>query len=232
MSYTAIIVEPRKHLALEFVLTNVLTNLSDEWNVIVCCGNKNSEFVLDIVSNKLPSHFVKRVTCIKMNVDNLTKKQYSHLLVQSWFYEIIPTETFLIFQTDSMILSKNKDKINQFLHYDYVGAPWHVVNIPVAGQQVGNGGFSLRKKSKMLEIIATDPYNTYAEDVYFCYHPTIHLEKPDFEKAKEFSVESVFYTHPFACHSPWNLHAVERQAFFSLYPEALELYNLNRAMQN
>ena len=39
--YTAIILEPREHKALEYVLNNFLDNLSDEWNFIVFHGSKN-----------------------------------------------------------------------------------------------------------------------------------------------------------------------------------------------
>lgn len=62
-------------------------------------------------------------------------------------YENIPTETFLIFQTDTLINPKYKDLIYEFIDYDYVGAPW------ISNGDVGNGGLSLRKKSKMIEII-------------------------------------------------------------------------------
>ena len=44
-SYTAIIIEPRKHKALSFVLNNVLNNLNDSWNIIVFHGNLNKEYI-------------------------------------------------------------------------------------------------------------------------------------------------------------------------------------------
>ena len=39
--YTAIIVEPREHPALEYVLQNFNDNLSNEWQFILFYGNKN-----------------------------------------------------------------------------------------------------------------------------------------------------------------------------------------------
>ena len=51
--YTAIIIEPRKHSALEFVLTNFLLNLSDNWNIIIFHGNKNINFVNNILRRSL-----------------------------------------------------------------------------------------------------------------------------------------------------------------------------------
>ena len=41
-TYTAIIIEPREHKALEFVLSNFLQNLSTKWNFIIFHGNKNT----------------------------------------------------------------------------------------------------------------------------------------------------------------------------------------------
>ena len=73
-----------------------------------------------------------------MNVDNLTIRDYNRLFTNKSFYDYIPTETFLIFQTDTMIFKEHKNLINNFLEYDYVGAPW------LACKQVGNGGLSLR----------------------------------------------------------------------------------------
>jgi hypothetical protein len=49
--YTAIIIEPREHKALSFVLNNFLSNLSNDWSFIIFHGNKNSEYVKNIVNN-------------------------------------------------------------------------------------------------------------------------------------------------------------------------------------
>ena len=143
--YTAVIVEPRKHKALSFVLENFLTNLSEEWDIIIMHGNKNEDYVDDIIENGLSS-FENRISKVNLNVDNLTIDDYNKLLKSKEFYEKIPTEVFLIFQTDTVICENDKELINKFLEYDYVGAPW-------INGGVGNGGLSLRKKSKMLEII-------------------------------------------------------------------------------
>jgi DNA repair ATPase RecN len=43
--YTAIIVEPRKHKALEFVLNNFKENLNDDWIFVILCSNFNKDYV-------------------------------------------------------------------------------------------------------------------------------------------------------------------------------------------
>ena len=143
--YTAVIIEPRQHKALQFVLNNFLENLNDEWNVIIFHGKQNYNYIMNIIETSL-KNYEKRIKLINLGIDNLTLNDYNNLLKSSKFYNFIPTETFMIFQTDSMILPKYKHYINYFLNYDYVGAPWN-------NKLVGNGGLSIRKKSKMLKII-------------------------------------------------------------------------------
>jgi len=217
MAYTAIIVEPRRHAALEFVLTNFLENLSDEWNIIVFHGTENIEYVANI-SNKLEK-IKKRITLHNLGIRNLTTSDYSRLFATRSFYNNIPTETFLVFQTDTMIFAKNKDILHQFMAYDYVGAPWPSA---MHGTRVGNGGLSLRKKSKMLHIIDSRPYRGEPEDVYFSSNP---LYKPTVEEALRFSVEQIFFPESFGCHKPWG--RAWGIALLNLYPELIQLYRLN-----
>jgi hypothetical protein len=137
------------------------------------------------------------------------------------FYDNIPTEHFLVFQTDSLIISKNKDKVYDFLKYDYVGSPW---NFPEGqphhniDKQIGNGGFSLRKKSKMLEIIdkCRNSWNNDGEDRFFCMPcNNIVINKPSFEEAQKFGSETLLNSESFGIHKPWCYNSFEkvRQAF-------------------
>jgi hypothetical protein len=196
-NYTAIIIEPRKHLALEFVLTNFLENLSNEWNIIIFHGTNNKLYIENIINNKLLK-YKSRIKLENLNVDNLSLKEYNKLLTSKEIYDKIPTEIFLIFQTDSLICSDYKDIINYFLKYDYVGAPWKFNN-------VGNGGLSLRKKSKMLEIINKCNYNNKPEDYYFTQscNNLIYRNLPTVNEAKNFSMEGIYNDISFGIHKPW-----------------------------
>lgn len=204
-SYTAIIVEPRQHKALEFVLNNFLENLSLEWNIIIFHGNQNEDFLKNIITNKLLKH-ISRITLINLNVDNLTISDYNNLLVSRKFYNYIPTEIFLIFQTDTIICSEYKEYINNYLKYDYVGAPWKHPNIDY-NMKIGNGGLSLRRKSKMLEIIDNCPYkNKINEDLYFTQEcPEIYRNIPNWQDASHFSIEMIYEDKSFGVHKPWTL---------------------------
>lgn len=223
--YTAIIVEPRQHKALGFVLQNFLENLSCDWKIILLHGNKNIDFIHEIINSKL-NEYKSRITLTNLKVDNLKWIEYSDLLKTKSFYDYIPTETFLIFQTDTLIFKQHKHLINQFLEYDYVGAPWGPGN-PYRGH-LGNGGLSLRKKSKMLEIIEKEDLSrnkNSIEDVFFSLPQKVNIYKPSLEQAKLFSVEEVFNEISFGCHKPWCCEINNK--FFELYPEVKTLYELN-----
>uniref|UniRef100_A0A6C0L930 DUF5672 domain-containing protein n=1 Tax=viral metagenome TaxID=1070528 RepID=A0A6C0L930_9ZZZZ len=156
-------------------------------------GNKNKQFIMDIIDNDL-SEYKERINTKNLNVDNLTIADYNDLLTSKEFYDNIPSEIFLIFQTDSVICGENNELIDDFLKYDYVGAPWK--------DAVGNGGFSLRRKSKTLEIISKCKRGSENEDVYFA-NPCVSNFKPSMEKAKTFSVEAYYSDKSFGVHKPW-----------------------------
>jgi len=222
--YTALIIEPRKHTAFSFVLNNFMTYLSDEWKFIIVHGNTNKEYVSNIMDTELPHYKHKILSYIQLPTDNLTAEEYSNILKDPGFYENIHTDIFLIFQTDSIILKEHKELINQFLQYDYVGAPW------VFNQQVGNGGLSLRKKSKMLEIIHNVPNNSHLEDIYFIYQNRVPLYKPPFELAKLFSIETTFHPYSFGVHKLWaHLKKDDFEYLKHKYDDIRILEELNRA---
>lgn len=220
--YTAVIIEPRKHKALGFVLLNFLKNLSDEWNIILFHGTQNEEYVDNLFMSELKD-FNNRLNKIKLNIENLSSNQYSLLLKSSSLYKCIESEICLIFQTDTLILNGNL--IDKFLVYDYVGAPW-------TNGVVGNGGLSLRRKSKMIEICDKVPQNFINhsnEDLYFSYQNIVALNKPSFQDAQLFSVETVFHEKSFGIHAPWkHLNKYELDFLIKRYPEIQTLIDLNK----
>ena len=239
--YTAVIIEPRNHKALEFVLNNFMENLSDDWGFIVFHSNTNKTMVENIMKQSLAKH-KDNTKLINLNVDSkdFTIKEYSTLFYHENFYKYIPTETFLIFQTDSMILKENKDKINDFMEYDYVGAPWPETVRLLGKMQVGNGGLSLRKKSKMIELLKyksigidnsqEKAFGKYiAEDQFFNGYlvKNVNIYKPSFSRAKEFSVECVYNENPFGIHKIWaHLKKTELNKLKQKYPDINTLMNL------
>jgi len=194
--YTAVIVEPREHKALNLVLKNFLENLDNNWAIIIMHGNKNKDYIDNIINNNLQK-YKNRITLINLNVDNLTLDNYNNLLVSLDFYEKIPTEIFLIFQTDSIICESDKELINKFLEYDYVGAPWIHHN-----NKVGNGGLSLRTKSSSIDIINKFIYKGEPEDMFFAFNSS-SANIPNSNDAVNFSVETIYSENSFGVHKPW-----------------------------
>jgi hypothetical protein len=192
------------------------TLLPDGWKILVFHGNTNGEFVQEIINDmEFPSRFLKPIS---LDVDNLTIAQYNSMMMSSAFYKCIPTETMLIFQTDTMILEPTY--LTAFLSYDYVGAPWK-------SGGVGNGGLSVRKKTKMLTITQTVMPFQSNEDVYFAFQTIIPLFKPSFQEAQKFAVETVFYEQPFGIHAPWkHLNEHEMGILLEKYPAIQQLIDL------
>ena len=151
---TCIIVEPREHKLLIPIINNVMDNVPKDTLIQIYHGNKNK----DLLTKEYKSFLNEKIFLHDMKVDNLKIHEYSNLLTRPSFYNDAKGENMLIFQTDSCINSNNKDGYLPYLGYDYVGAPFNgsswirVKNNP---GNVGNGGFSLRKKSSCIKALQT-----------------------------------------------------------------------------
>lgn len=221
--YTAVLIEPRRHRALQLVLDNFLHRLDKRWGFLIFHGTENKTYLDDIINLHFSDH-KDRISFVNMNVPDLSIYNYNAMLMSPKMYSYIPTETFLIFQTDTLLSDIHYNKIYDFIDYDYVGAPWQPhMNIG----DVGNGGLSLRKKSKMLEVIAKNPPSPMKnEDIYFSNNS--FLKKPSATDAKLFSVETVFSPVSFGVHKPWlYLPRYQIQEIAKHIPRIFELQELN-----
>ena len=87
--YTAIIIEPREHKALKFVLNNACDCLTNEWKIILFYGNNNIEYVTKIV-DELNGIFDNKIMMVNLKIDNLNLLEYSKLLAtKSIIYDYI-----------------------------------------------------------------------------------------------------------------------------------------------
>lgn len=198
---TAILIEPRKHKAVQFVLRNLLENLPTTWAIWFVHGATAGPWAQQI-RNSFRAVDQERICLVPAPTDTFSSQgEYSTYVASREFIESIPTEQFLIVQTDSMINPAQKHKLWQFLQYDYVGAPWPWANI-----QVGNGGFSLRRKAALLKVIDhLGPLKTDLEDQYFAFGMlATKAFVPTKEVAREFAVEQLFHPAPFAVHNVWD----------------------------
>ncbi|KAI9746432.1 MAG: hypothetical protein M1818_000145 [Claussenomyces sp. TS43310] len=107
------------------------------------------------------------LTYIPSNMSTAGQEQISRFLTNLWIYETVlaPAEWLLMFQTDSMLCANSKQSINDWLEYDWVGAPWDP-----NGPGGGNGGLSLRRVSAIVDVLRsqTRMENSQPEDVWLC----------------------------------------------------------------
>jgi hypothetical protein len=166
----AVIVEPGFNPGFEFCVKNVMKHLGRNWSLHVFHSTENDIFVKSALSS------IEGITYSILSSITVVN-DYNQFLKTSQFWEEIIGEKVLIFQADSLMLLKN---IDSFMSYDFIGAPWHLQNerwglIQSLGllDGVGNGGFSLRSKSAMVEIASLYGSNSPVseqEDIFFASH--------------------------------------------------------------
>jgi len=190
----AVIVEPRKDNMLIKVLHNFLEFLPKYTQIHIFHGTDNEEFIFQHFHSEIGSN---KIILTNLNKKNLNINEYNQLLTSEKFYNSINGENILIFQMDTCLCSNPKYKIEDFLIYDYVGAPWidrRYVN------KVGNGGLSLRKKSKILKHIRYYKYDftKEPEDLYFSKSDILYF--PSTLKASYFSTEHLLNPYSIGVH--------------------------------
>lgn len=178
-------VEPEKGKRLCIVTPLYKDELSgDEWLSVRACQKYLSTYDCLIIApqklkgGKVHTQLREQYRWIWFDDDCFSGiDAYNRLLLSSAFYKIFDAYSFmLIYQTDALIFSKN---IEEWLdrNYSYVGAPWlnneeeqHKTSNLFKG--VGNGGFSLRKISHMIQILSSNrKLYSFGHYVFNFYEP-------------------------------------------------------------
>ncbi|KAK1826952.1 hypothetical protein QBC39DRAFT_421801 [Podospora conica] len=91
-----------------------------------------------------------QLTHIPANMTTNSQEEISRFLTNLWLWESVlaPAEHVLVFQTDSILCANSRRTLNDFLDYDYVGAPW-----AADARFGGNGGLSLRRRSAVVDVL-------------------------------------------------------------------------------
>ena len=179
--YSAVIIDSRITDLFEIVLNNFYSKLDERWCFIIMTTNNNFNYIKDLIYRNFNKE-KERTTIIKFNINHISFDNYSNLFYYDSFYSHIPTEIFLIFQLDSLLSDKYHHQIYDFMNYDYIGSPFYKNDNEY--YYVGCGGLSLRKKSKMIEIVNDINYNNennrkLPEDLFFCEYPFINKAPSD-----------------------------------------------------
>ena len=167
-------------------------------------------------------------------MDNLSLQGYSALLTSAEFWKSVQSERVLIFQTDAIPCRASTFNLDDFMSYDYVGAPvskhvralirflFFLKGRLVSHSNFYNGGLSYRTRSKMLEVIERYPWDELtSEDIWFCtFLPKVGGNLPPLEVARKFSYESEKLTTV-----PWGLHKPRKnyEKLCQVCPEVKEI---------
>jgi len=146
-------------------------------------------------------------------------EDYSRFVLKR-LYRHITTSHVLLIQWDGYVAHPEL-WMNEFLAWDYLGAPWPDGK---GGHTVGNGGFSLRSR-KLLEALQDDrfPLITNTEDVTICGEHRSSLQRdfgirfgpPDLAKWFSFEMDArdvIAGQKTFGFHGLFNFFAVESES--------------------
>ena len=217
--YESVLIEFRQFPHIEFLIRNTIFKLGPKWKHTIVCGNYNYNFIKKIVES-IDRDLTSKINIIHINVSFVNRTLYCSLMTSKHFWEQFSGDKILIYQEDTCIFKNN---IDDFIEYDYIGAPWPK-NQNDNSLNVGNGGFSLRSRKSMIEVIETvDPndlkmslntknyivrseLNCVPEDIYFS---TSMIDNKigvvsTWNDARKFSQESIESSDPFGGHCFWN----------------------------
>lgn len=166
----------------------------------------SSESIRSIKNSRAIQHQVKAgkldLTFIPSNMTTGGQEQISRFLTTSWLYEVVlqPAEWLLVFQIDSILCANSEGNIDDWLEYDWVGAPWST-----SSRYGGNGGLSLRRVSSIIQILREQIRipNSDPEDVWLTsrlgHRPGAKVANGSLSLT--FSGENIYYDKPMGYHT-------------------------------
>jgi hypothetical protein len=173
-SVTAVIIDTKNHIGATRAIRQTLKHITPARMVFIT----DADF-------SIPNVEVVKIAPIQ------SKREYSEFVMKK-LNQYFDTEHVLLFQHDGYVLD-GEAWSDEFLKYDYVGAPWIYDE-----RNVGNGGFSLRSK-RLHTALADDPWIDvlHPEDQSICIVYRYYLEEKygiEFapaDVAQKFAFESV-----------------------------------------
>ncbi|KAL8810980.1 MAG: hypothetical protein Q9200_002170 [Gallowayella weberi] len=151
------------------------------------------------------------------NASYRAEEQRNRIFTDSAFYQnYLPrAEWLLMHHADSVLCSNSPLDLNDWLKYDWVGAPWYNY-----GQWRGGGGLSLRRVSRIQQVLKfqsrqddQDPEDRWLSDRIKLL-PDVRLPKPEVEKT--FTVEGRWDEKPMGFHVPSSSDSLLRDTWDEL----------------
>ena len=130
-----------------------------------------------------------------------------------------PAKNLLVFQPDGIFCANAPRTLNDYLQYDWVGAPWSKTS-----DHGGNGGLSLRNVTRIIKVLEKEKRKIgdgALEDLWLTERlnrlPGAHMANATISKS--FSVESVWDDTPVRCTTAHVL----KSGFISWFPHSFEI---------
>lgn len=197
----AVVIETNPPPVLFPLTLHFVTVLGPAWKVVVYTLEENwvvpdsAPFRRAMESNSIEIRFLPPGTALTDGT------LYSQFMGSTWFWEQVQhAERVLLFQTDSIICANSDKKVEDFLEYDFIGAPI----APQYGRGY-NGGLSIRNPRLFLNITREMSIN-WVEDQWFYAQAEARVKDgvrlASVDVAQTFAVETVFYERPLGYHQP------------------------------
>lgn len=129
-----------------------------------------------LLTSKAPKNgFDGKIVRLPFSNRATSRRTYMSIIILDWMPRFVQTDFAIFCQWDGFAINP-KHWTDEFLEYDYIGAPWaNVWNQEHPERRVGCGGFSLRS-AKWLDACMTLPNNNVPnEDVVCCCHELDHF---------------------------------------------------------
>ena len=158
-------------------------------------------------------------------IPNISIQTYNRILLSPYFWNSLQGEHIAIFQKDC-IMYNMFDEI--FLNYDFAGANTYLPQIQTFFNGMINGGFSLRKKSTMLEClekINCQIINNYISTMKHVFNlPSLDTENK--EQLKEVLNENKFCENEVDAKEPFSVDCKEESKNKNIF-DKYNLENIN-----
>lgn len=179
-----------------------------------------------ITSSKASEYYKKHLTFANVSTNILLNQKFDIDIYNDILEDIDIWKSFecyshvLVIQDDGLLVRPGIDK---FLCYDYVGAPWRddpgndYIKKHISSNMVGNGGFSCRRVSKIINILSkySDKkhelffynINRMPEDVWMIKYLTLeNCNIAPVDVASTFSSEEILDSRSIGFHKVWAYH--------------------------
>ena len=207
----AVVIETHMTKNLIPLMLHFASVLGPGWKVILFTIESNWKTPQSVPFRRALQQNRITINYLPEDADFGSREAVSEFLTRPWFWEQLQSAyRVLLFQTDSIICANSNYTVEDFIHYDFVGAP-----LKSDFGSGYNGGLSIRNPKMMLSLTTSQAFS-YREDsksgrVEYSFEDQWFYTRlserndanlPSQETAMKFSVETIYYETPLGYHQP------------------------------